>query len=195
MSARGTFPRILLNRTASNSIFANRAGTAALEFALVAVPFMLLVIGTIEVAYDLFVQAALGYATGVAARSVQVGAVTGTSGESSATFAAAAVCPALSGLLSCSLVTVAVAPVGTGSDYYTTPTTLSFTAAAAGSICTGTAGQLMRLQVWYAGPSFVGTMLPAFSTLYNGARVHLTTASAGFVNEDFTGGQTTGTGC
>jgi Flp pilus assembly protein TadG len=179
------------------ALLRQRRSVVALEFALCATPLLLLLIGTIEIAYDLYVQSALDYAVSVAARQVQVGAVIGTSGETSSTFAAAALCPTLAPLLSCSLVTVAVAPVTTGYDYYSNPTTLSFTTASSsgGSICTGTAASVMQMEAWYLGPTFVTWIVPAFSTTYSGRRVHVTISSAGFVNEQFSGGQTTGVGC
>jgi Flp pilus assembly protein TadG len=175
----------------------DRRGVVALEFAIAALPLFLLVLGILEMSYDLFTQAVLNYAVNEAARSVQVGSTQGTSGETSATFAASAVCPALSGLLDCGQLIVGVAPIPSGYNYFSTPAvvTVAQSAAVGGNICTGQPGQLMVLQAWYLGPSFVGTLIPAFATPYNGALVHITTATAGFVNEDFAGGQTQGSAC
>jgi Flp pilus assembly protein TadG len=174
-----------------------RRAAAALEFAIVAIPFLVSVMGVFEVGYDLFVQVALDDAVEAAARGVQVGSNTGSSGESSAAFAAAAVCPAVSVLLNCARLTVAVAPVPSGYTYHSNPSppTRAQASAAGGSICTGTGGQMMLITAWYAGPSFVGMLIPYFTTTINGAPSHLTSASAGFVNDYFAGGQTTGTGC
>jgi hypothetical protein len=132
-----------------------------------------------------------------AARSVQTGTARGTSGETSATFAAAAVCPALSGLLQCSLLTIGVETIASGYNFYTNPSPLTYGSASSsgGAICTGVGGQMMLLTAWYAGPSFVGSLVPSFSTRINGSLVHLTSSSVGFVNEWFSGGQTAGTGC
>jgi Flp pilus assembly protein TadG len=169
----------------------------ALEFAFVAIPFFTLVLGVMELGYDLFVQAALNYAVASAARSVQVGSTQGTAGESSAALAASAVCPAVSGLLSCSNIVVGVRPLPAGSDYYSAGNalTLSNAASGGGAVCTGSAGQMMLLTAWYTGPSFVGALIPSFSTTYGGSLIHLTSASTGFVNEDFVGGQSSGSGC
>jgi Flp pilus assembly protein TadG len=174
-----------------------RRGVVALEFALVVIPFFVIVLGVMELSYDLFVQAALNYAVSTAARSVQVGSTQGTSGESSSTLAAAAVCPAVAGLLSCGNIIVGVTPITAGSDYYTDSSALSLAkaASAGGAVCTGVSGQMMLITAWYTGPSFVGALIPGFTTSYGGSLVHLTTASAGFVNEDFTGGQSSGSGC
>jgi Flp pilus assembly protein TadG len=181
----------------ARTLRADRRAAAAVEFAVVALLFVTMVFGIIEVAYDLFVQAALDAAVQTAARSVQTGSVQGTSGETSATFAAAAVCPALSGLLPCSLLTVGVEAIPSGYNFYSNPTPLHYSGASStsGAICTGVGGAMMLLTAWYTGPTFVGLLVPSFSTVINGSRVHLTSSSVGFVNEYFSGGQTTGTGC
>ncbi|HTZ70789.1 MAG TPA: TadE/TadG family type IV pilus assembly protein [Acetobacteraceae bacterium] len=175
----------------------NRCGTVSLEFAIAAMPLFLLVLGVLEVGYDLFVQSVLTNAVDEAARSVQVGTTQGTNDEPSGTFVASAVCPGLGPLLDCGRLIVGVAPIPAGYTYYNAPTviTLQNAGSANGSVCTGQAGQLMLLEAWYAGPTFIGGLVPAFATFYNGALVHLSSASAGFVNETFAGGQTKGVGC
>jgi Flp pilus assembly protein TadG len=177
------------------SLLRSRCGATALEFALVAPPFLILVFGVMEIGYDLFVQGALSAAVQQAARSVQTGAVQGTSGETSAQFVAAAVCPAVGGRLTCAQIVAGVKPVPSGYNYYSNPSPLTLAGAAGGAVCTGVGGQTMLIQAWYLGPTFAGLLIPSFSTTYNGSVVHITSASAGFVNEYFTGGQTTGTGC
>jgi Flp pilus assembly protein TadG len=187
--------RRLVTAAWGRSPMRDRRGAAVLEFAIVALPFVTLVLGVMEVGFDLFVQVTMDAVVNQAARSVQTGSVQGSAGESSAAFAAAAVCPALGGLLSCSQIVVGVAPVPSGSNYYNNPGTMTLAGAAAGAVCTGVGGQMMLIQAWYLGPTIAGALIPSFSTRYNGALVHVTSASAGFVNEYFTGGQTTGTGC
>ena len=161
------------------------------------VPFLVLVLGIMELGYDLYVQAALDNAVQTAARSVQVGSVKGTSGETSAQFVASAVCPAIGGRLDCDLLIVGVKTIPSGSNYYNDPNPLTLLNASSGSgsICTGHGGQLLILQAWYAGPTFVGGLIPAFASSYGGGLVHLTTASVGFMNEYFAGGQSSGVGC
>lgn len=193
-----------------------RRGHVALEFAAAAIPLMVLLLGTMEVGYDLYVQEALDNAVETAARSVQVGTDTGSNNELSGTFVKAAVCPALRALLNCDQIVVAVAPLPASGtvqyDYYTAPPqgggtghfvlplgTQGGGSGAAGSngcIYTGTAGQMMLITAWYIGPTFVGGLVPDFATnAFNNHLQHITTASAGFVNEQFTGGQTQGVGC
>jgi hypothetical protein len=175
----------------------HRGGAGALEFALVCLPLICLVLGLAEVSYDLFAQSVLDNAVVAAARSVQTGVQQGTSGETSAQFAADAVCPQLGRFLSCTKLTVGVEPIPSGYDYYTNPSPMTFGAASTGGgiVCTGTGGRLMLLQAWYNGPTFIGSLFPSFATAYNGGFVHITASSAGFVNEAFGGGQTVGTGC
>jgi Flp pilus assembly protein TadG len=170
----------------------------SMELGIIAIPFFVMFLGVMEVAYDLFVQAALDNAVETAARSVQVGAATGTASETSSAFVTASVCPNLGALLDCALLTVAVAPIPSGYNYYSLPVQDQLTQAQASNgtgICTGTAGQMMVLKAWYDGPTFLGLLVPSFTTTYNSHIVHVTTASAGFVDEYFSGGQSAGGAC
>jgi Flp pilus assembly protein TadG len=171
---------------------------AALEFGIVAIPFVGLLLLTFEISFDLYVQAALDNVAAMASRSVQVGGTTGVASETSATFVAGTICPNLGGLLDCGLITAAVAPIPAGANYSSTPVQFQLNqieANSGGGICTGTPEQMMVLRIWYDGPTFVGFLVPSFSTGWNGALVHETVATAGFVNEYFTGGQSAGSAC
>lgn len=166
---------------------------------MLAVPFLILVLGTMEVGYDFFVQAALTNAVNLAARSVQVGtAQANATGTAEAAWVASAVCPALGGLLDCGQLYVSVAgiPSGTGQNYYTyisaNPPSLTSMVSSTNSACTGAAGQMMLLRAYYLSPTFIGMLVPVWSQaspVSPGKRVHVTYASAGFVNEYFTGGE------
>jgi hypothetical protein len=182
-----------------SSVFRHRRGAVSLEFAMLAVPLLIMTLGVMELAYDLYVQAALDNAVQTAARNVQVGA-TQTGGESSGLFVQHAVCPNLHELLDCGQLIVGVQPVPANYDYFTAPPPngqvnppyftipIASASAAGGDISTGCGGQLMLLQAWYIGPTFVGGLIPSFATMYNGAPQHITAASAGFVDEAFPGG-------
>jgi Flp pilus assembly protein TadG len=161
----------------------SRSGAAVIEFAIAAPVFVALLLGIMEVGFDLLVQGSLDSAIKQAARSVQTGAKTGYSGETSSAFAIDAVCPFLGGWLSCAQVVVGIAAVPTGSTYYNNPATLTLDTAAAGAICTGAGGQTMLIQAWYLGPTIVGGLIPSFTTRYNGSVYHITSVAAGFVNE------------
>jgi Flp pilus assembly protein TadG len=178
---------------------ASRRGAAAMEFAILALPFFILVLGTMEVGYDFFVQAALSNAVSVAARSVQVGtSQADATGTSEATWVASAVCPALGGMLNCGQLHVSISgiPSGTGQNYYTyisaNPPSLAAMTSSSNSACTGAAGQMMIVRAYYLSPTFLGMLVPNWSqaspTSPN-SRVHVTYASAGFINEGFTGGE------
>jgi Flp pilus assembly protein TadG len=176
-----------------------RRGTAALEFAILAVPFLVLALGTFEVGYDFFVEAALDNAVHVAARSVQVGtAQASASGSNVNSWVASAVCPSLRGLLDCGqlYVSVTAVPSGTGQNFYTyiaaNPPSVTTTTGSSDSVCTGTGGQLMLLRAYYLSPTFLGLLVPSWSQsspVSNTGRVHVSFASTGFVNEYFSGGK------
>ena len=132
-------------------------GMVAMEFAIMSVPFLLMFLGTMEIAYDLFVQSELDNAVNIAARNVQVGGAQVNSGSNSAQFIAKYVCPNISSALDCGLLTVGVSPIPVGLNYYTSPIDLSVagqTAAVNGgagfTTCAG--GRMMALSAWYDGP-------------------------------------------
>jgi Flp pilus assembly protein TadG len=177
-----------------------RRGGVALEFAALSVPFVMLVLGSMEAGYDFFVQAALDNAVHVAARGVQVGTAQGSaSGAALTKWVASAVCPALGGLLDCGQLYVNITgiPSGTGQNYYTyinsNPPSLATLTSPSDSVCTGNGGQLMLLRAYYLSPTYLGLLVPAWSQvspLNSFMRVHVTYAATGFVNEYFTGGET-----
>jgi len=178
---------------------AQRRGAAALEFAILAIPFLILILGTMEVGYDFFVQIALTNAVNVAARSVQVGTTQAeATGTAASSWVANAVCPALGGLLECGQLYVSVSgiPSATGKNYYTyisaNPPSLTTMTSTSNSACTGAAAQMMLLRAYYLSPTFIGMLVPVWSQpspLSPAKRVHVTYASAGFVNEYFSGGE------
>jgi Flp pilus assembly protein TadG len=180
-------------RQAARWLRRGERSAVSMELGIIAIPFFAMFLGTMEISYDLYVQAALDNAVETAARGVQVGGITGKAGEKSggtAGLVAASVCPNLGGLLDCALLTVGIGKIPTGYNYFSNPTPLTQANATAGTgICTGQGGNMMILQAWYDGPTFVGLLVPSFTTTYNNTIVHVTTSSAGFVNEYFSGGE------
>ena len=172
------------------SLIKDRRGSSVLEFAIVSLPFLVMILGFAEICCDLFIQSALDSAIAQAARGIQVGTLN-ASGKTATNFTTASICPYI-GILSCTNLIVGVEPIPAGSDFYSSPNVLTFTASSSktGQVCTGTGGQLMVLKAWYLGPSIIGMLIPGFSQNYNGVTTHITTSSTGFVNEYFTGGQT-----
>jgi len=177
----------------------SRRGSVSLEFVILSIPFFILVLGTMEVGYDFFVQAALSNAVNVAARSVQVGTAQGdATGTAEQNWVTSAVCPALGRLLDCRqlYVSISAIPSATGQNYYTylsaNPPSLTAMASSSDKVCTGAAAQMMLLRAYYVSPSFLGLLVPNWSQVWPapvGPRVHVTYASAGFVNEYFSGGE------
>ena len=168
----------------------NDRGAVGLELGIIAVPFFSIFLGVMEVSYDLYVQAELDNATELAARTVQVGSAKSSGGEKSTQFVKDSVCGNLGGLLNCSLLTVAVAPLPAGTNYYSYPLATNFTQTMGNSgtgINTGGGGQMMGLVAWYDGPTFIGLLIPTFTKNWNGTLVHETMSSAGFINEYFGG--------
>ena len=171
----------------------------AVEFGIVAIPYFTLMLGVMEVSFDLYVQTALDNLASVTARNVQVGGVTGLANETSATFVNNNVCPYAGGGLNCALITAAVVPIPAGGNYFSNPVQLQVSQAQANSgsgICTGTPEQMMVLRLWYDGPTLAGFLLPSFTKSWNGTIVHETVSTTGFVNEYYSGsGQTAGPAC
>ncbi len=93
----------------------DRAGTSAVEFGLLIVPFMLTLLGTFEVGYTFFMVSALDSAARGSARAVMTGAVS-TAGMGASTFRTSVVCPKLPKNFTCSDVFVNVTVVPTGSS-------------------------------------------------------------------------------
>ena len=190
-----------LSRRAARWLRRGDRSAVAMELGIIAIPFFTMFLGVMEISYDLYVQASLDNAVETAARSIQVGSITGSGGEKSGGaggLVATNVCPNLGGLLDCALLTVGVAPIPPGFDYFTLPVQDQLTQNEASNgtgICTSTGGTPMVLKAWYDGPTFLGLLVPAFTTQWNSQIVHVTVASAAFVNEWFVGGQTGGTAC
>ncbi len=173
------WPRTLLWR--------DQRGSVALEFAIVALPFIAFLVFIVELSYGLFAQVSLDYGVQSAARQIQIGAAQGAG--TAANFKIQYLCPVLSSLLPCSSITVNVLPVT--SDYYTAvPAT--FPKNKAGQLdtsgftyCPGKPKQLMLMQAIYTSPSLVSAFVPAMATAVAGGFVQVTLSSTAFINENF----------
>lgn len=165
-----------------------RAAAGALEFAIVAGPFVLFLLFIAELAYDFFAQVALDYGVQAAARQIQVG--NGQSLTTASAFMTTYLCPAVSVLLSCSSLSVNVIPIAT--DYYTNGSTTVPVNAATGKLdtsgyqyCPGKPNQLMLVQALYTSPSIVGLFFPAMTTMSGSSYVRATISTTAFINENF----------
>ena len=174
----------------------NRDATAAVEFALVSLPFLMLLAFTFVMGFMLYCMATLDYATQTAARALLIGTV-----QSNALtidqFRTQVVCPLLpSPTFNCSnviinLQTVTAAP-GAYYNYvnWTTGTlvvppldnTLT-------SFCPGGSSQYKLLQIVYPAPILFGWISTAANAVtYKGTKSFVMMSSAAFRNEPFSAG-------
>jgi Flp pilus assembly protein TadG len=161
-----------------------------MEFAILAIPFWLFMLFLFELGCDFYVQLALDYAVQQGARELQTGQVASTA--TATVFKNDCLCPAVAGFLNCSQITLSVFPISTTDYYANAQTGAGFVPVSAGSLSTGswsfttgTANTPMFLQAVYTSVSIVGQLLPSMSVLNGNARVHVTTSSVGFLNEQY----------
>lgn len=172
----------------------DREGAAAVEFALVAMLFILSLLFIMTVATILFINQALDYATTRAARQVLTGAAQANALDQ-ASFKAS-LCSNLPAVLKCSnlVVNLYVVPPGTSSSGYYTYVKSDLSGLAippltpgSGQYTLGTRGQFQYLLVIYPItflPSVFASMLGGGAT-FNGAPAYLTVSTAAFRNELF----------
>jgi Flp pilus assembly protein TadG len=172
----------------------DREGAAAVEFALVAMLFILSLLFIMTVATILFINQALDYATTRAARQVLTGAAQANALDQ-ASFKAS-LCSNLPAVLKCSnlVVNLYVVPPGTSSSGYYTYVKSDLSGLAippltpgSGQYTLGTRGQFQYLLVIYPItflPSVFASMLGGGAT-FNGAPAYLNVSTAAFRNELF----------
>ena len=163
------------------ALFASNSGAAALEFAIVSIPFAGLLLGVMSIALNFYLQFALDYALQAAVRQVQLGAVPATT--TAADFVSDVFCPVFVAFAPCSGLLISVQPVA---DY----TVASVNSAALSTaFCVGAPGQLMYARAVY--------LAPALSTLYStvaaaagpGTNGNTIISAAAFANENPSGTQ------
>ncbi len=162
-----------------------RTGAAALEFALVCLPFVALLIGSLAVAFDLYLQFALDYSLQHAVRQVQLGLVPATT--TAADFTGNVFCPAFVVFASCDTVIVSVQPV---TDYYSAAVVTTLVPPTA--FCVGQPGQLMYARAVYQAP-LLGSFYAAVGTS-PGTSGNTIVSAAAFANENPSGAPFTGAG-
>nr|WP_321983202.1 TadE/TadG family type IV pilus assembly protein [uncultured Lichenicoccus sp.] len=171
----------------------HRAGTAAVEFGILALPLLAVLLLVFELSYDLFTQTVLDGALQQAARRVQTGNAQNLTGSS---FISGIMCPELEGLLSCANVYVSVQRITPGAtqDYYDFTTgappmaggQLDLSAYSGGSFCNSGPSQLLLVSAIYVGPAFLGSLLSnGFGVPYQGQTVHATLSTVGIVSEGY----------
>lgn len=193
----------MARRTRPGGLFArlwrDRRGSTALEFAVVSLPCLTMLVFLAEIAYDFYAQVCLDYGVQAAARQIQIGAAQGAS--NAGVFQASYLCPAISGLLPCSSISVNIQPIPATSDFYssvsaTVPRNSSGKLDTSGyKFCPGQPNQLMLVQALYTSPSLIGLVIPAMATASAAGFVHVTLSSAAFINENFPVISAAPTGC
>ncbi len=172
----------------------DRRAAAALEFAIVSMPFLGLVLGLATVAVDMYLQEALDIAVQAAARQVQLGQVPAT--YSAGDFAGKVFCPAFVIFAPCTNVLVTLQPV---TDYLSADVVATQTAAqlgSSGSFCVGQPGQLMFARVVYLAPIISQFWPYAGQVSINGSIGTGLVSTAAFANENPSGAAiSTSAGC
>jgi Flp pilus assembly protein TadG len=172
--------------------FRMRDAASAIEFAMLAPAFVMLVVETLQAGLYFYTSAALDHAAGIAARQVLTGQVS-SSGLTANTFRQNVLCPQLPGGMSCSNVITnmqnvpeALAPNGFYAFVNANQTAVITPAMnnTQTSFCPGIAGNYIYLQIYYAMP-VISPIWYAMSTSWNGANVHFVSDAFAFKNEPF----------
>lgn len=171
-----------------------------MEFAVVAMPFFLLLTGILVVGFMLFCASTLDYATQKAARQIMVGSVQ-SGGVSSAQFRSTVLCAYLPApMFDCSklvvnLQTVALTAEPTTYKNFVKPDYSGLTMpspSTQGSYCPGGGGDYEVMEVIYPMPLYL-SVFQASSNVVQGQFVLMSTAA--FKNEPFQGSSTSYPGC
>jgi Flp pilus assembly protein TadG len=160
-------------------------GAAAVEFALVAVPFLALTFGIIEVGIDFMVNSQIDAATQKVVENIRSGAVV-ISGMSASDFKTNVLCPQMVGM-TCSSVRLNVETI----QQWTKWNSISKTAITTQNWCPGGSGDRVLVQVAYPVP--LSTMIWAGSPSLAEPRYYI--AAAGFRNDPYGIAASTAPGC
>jgi len=178
---------------------ADRRAIVALEFAILSIPFFLLVLGVCEIAFDMFLQEATDLALQAGARQMEIGASKGSSSENS--FINNYVCNTTAGrMLVCKNFHIKVLLLQSGQDF-STPAVSNGTLPLSGHkldlsaydgnagqsvFCNAPPGTLLLISAIYVGPTFLSGLLPFyFNQTYNGYPVHAVLSQVGVASEQF----------
>jgi Flp pilus assembly protein TadG len=180
-----------------------RKAMAAIEFAIIALPLLLILVEIFQSALFVYFAASLGHATQAAARQIMTGSVQDGS-LTAAQFQTNLLCPLLPTAMSCGNVIVnlqtfpeASSPGGFYSFVNGAQTAIIMPPLnnAQTSFCPGGSGQYVYLQVIYAMPLLGLVWLPAITTTFQGQSVALVSAAAAFKNEPYQSTYTPPQGC
>ena len=199
-AAAGTWvARIVLPLAATVKRFAlARRGAVAIEFALVGIPFFMLILGIMTVGFVLFCSSTLDSATQRAARQIMVGSSQNSS-LTAAQFRTNVLCPFLpTTMFDCTKVVVDLQTVTESkepTDWYdfVKPNSSSLIAPpldnSQASFCMGAGNAYQVLRVVYPLPSYLAAFASSPSVVQGQFIVQ---ATAAFKNEPFQGGTSSG---
>lgn len=174
---------------ASPADFARREdGAAALEFAIVAAPFIALLLATLQTALAFFAGQVLESAVNDASREILTGSAQ-NAGLSQAGFATA-VCSKVQALFNCSKLMIDVQTASSFTAANTSTPTLTFDANGnvtnSWSYNPGNPGDIVVMRVMYQWPVFLGPLGLNLSNESNGNLLLMATST--FKNEPFQSG-------
>jgi Flp pilus assembly protein TadG len=166
-----------------------RSGATAVEFAIVAMPFLFLLMGILQIGLIFFVQTDLDNAASLARRTIRTGEfqqIYGASGTSSAQAFRTLICNTMTVAPNCSTdlsVDVAVTPVFTGITYANRLKQDGTFDNEMRSINTGKGSEIVVVTISYRWPLYVPLVDQIFQTTTNGERIMVSTIA--FRNEPF----------
>jgi hypothetical protein len=177
-------------RHSAKTLLRGRRGATALEFAILAIPFWMMLLGLMELGLDFYVQLALDYAVQEGARKLQTGA--GNAAASAAVFKTDCLCPLVASFLNCNQISLDVYPVTTA-DYYLNaragggaiPLSNGTLSTSAWSFSPSGAATPMFMQAIYTSVAVVAGFIPGFAVQSAAGQVHVTSSAIGFINEPF----------
>ena len=158
----------------------SRKGVAAIEFGMVAIPFLGLLCAIFETAFVFFTHEAFDMAVASSARKILVNTYQGNSTPTAGTFKANVLCPAMPTIIACAKVVLNVQAFN--------PTTTSFTSVSGSinqswysansdttSLNLGQPGYIVVFQAFYPMPVFLSVLVASGS---NGAQNLYASASS-----------------
>ena len=161
--------------------FRERKASAAVEFAMIGAPLLLMIFEIFQSALFVYFSGMLNHATQVAARQIMTGGVQNGS-LTAAQFRTNLLCPLLPASMPCANVIVnlqtfseASYPGGFYSFVNTAQTAIILPQLdnTKTSFCPGGSGQYVYLQIFYAMPLLGAAWLPAATTIFQGQTVKL----------------------
>jgi Flp pilus assembly protein TadG len=173
----------------------DRRAAAAIEFAVVAVPFFVIVFFVLALCLHFYYQELLDIGLHGALRKVQTGGAQNVADGN--TFVASYLCPAMGNLVTCGDLYIQVRKVdfAPGQDYYNVTTgnlptadgALDLSGFGSAKFCNAGPSQFVLATAIYVAPTVIGWLLPnVFSVSFNGSQVDAIMSQVMTFTEDYT---------